>query len=116
MKEEEGHTILNNKKVKIKKETCKVFRVDEEVVSSEEGFPFSVAKSFSGFGEKHCDEYLSDWFKISFNFSFNFSEEDSIISLTKDVLGSSMKVVSSLLGRMKGLDSTLRLNSSRLSF
>ena len=74
-----------------------IFRVDEEVLSSEEGSPFAVAKGFSEFREKYCDESLSDEVNISFNFSLIFPEEVSMISLTKeDVVRSCVKVVSSV--------------------
>ena len=83
------------------------FKVDEEV---KKGSPLEVLKHFSGLREKDCDEYFSKEVKISFNFSFNFSEEVSMISLAKeDVVRSSVKEVSSLWGRMKGSNSTLRL-------
>ena len=61
--------------------------IDEEVLSTKKGSSFSLAKGFSEFMQKHCDKYLSDEVKISFNFSLNFLEEVSMISLTKKTYG-----------------------------
>ena len=92
-------------KNKDSKEIFDIFKFDEEIFS-EEGSPLKVSRDFVGLREKDCDEYFSKEVKIS----FNFSEEVSMISLAKeDVVRSSVKEVSSLWGRMKGSNSTLRL-------
>ena len=78
-------------------EVFKIFRVDEKVLSSEEDYPFAVAKVFSGFGEKIVKKSLSDEVNISFNFSLIFLEEVSMTSLRKEeVVRLSVKIVSSM--------------------
>ena len=72
------------------------FKVDEEVLSIKNGSPLEVSKHFSRFREKGCVESYLNEVNASFNFSSNFTEEVSIISLMKeDVVRSSAKVVPS---------------------
>ena len=60
-----------------------MLKVDEEVLSIDEGYPLEVSKDFSGLREKYCDESLSNEVRISFKFSLIFLEEVSMISLRK---------------------------------
>ena len=73
-----------------------IFRVDEEILSTEEGSALAVVKDFSGLREKYCNESLSNEVKISFDFAFIFIEEVSMMSSRKEeVVISSTKILSS---------------------
>ena len=73
------------------------FKVGKEVSPTKDVSPIEVSKDFSGLKEKVCDDYFSKEVKISFNFSFKFPEDVSIMSLAKeDVVRSSTQVGSSL--------------------
>ena len=75
----------------------RIFIVDEEFLSDEEGSPLEVAKFFSELREKYCDKSLSNEVNISLNFSLILIEEVSIISFRKEeVVRSSAKIVPSV--------------------
>ena len=60
-----------------------IFKIDEEVLCAEQSSPLEVSKDFSRLREKDCDQSFYDEVNILFNFSLIFSEEVSMISLTK---------------------------------
>ena len=65
-------------------EILEVFKANEEVFSTKEGPLLKVLKRFLGLRRKDCAESFWNEVKISFNFSFNFPEEVSMMSLTKE--------------------------------
>ena len=70
-----------------------IYRLEEELISDEEGSQLAVAENFSELREKECDDYLSNAVKISFNFVLIFLEEVAMKYLRKELLRSSAKIV-----------------------
>ena len=62
-------------KSKESSEMLEAFKFGEEVFPTKDVYPIEVSKDFSGLKEKVCDDSFSNEVKISFNFSFKFTEE-----------------------------------------